>query len=215
VEAQEVLDVSTLNAFHIFSLYKAEALQMTTSAISSGQELPFFTLPMFEAEAELLINQTKTGQYLALHPLVTESQREQWEAYSVDNQGWVQDTYDSNGLQDKAPKICPFISQGLETCEPEQKPANPYFAPLWQVAPVPGPNEQLINYNGFDWKYFERSFEVMSQANHVVLSEVVNLGEDATRWSESLMSSGASANRALQDRPSALTPIFLASRNWI
>jgi class 3 adenylate cyclase len=188
VEAKEILDVSTLNAFHIFSLYKAEALQMTTSAISSGQEWPFFTLPMFEAEAELLINQTKTGQYLALHPLVAESQREQWEEYSVDNQGWVQDAYDFYGLQGKVSKICPFISQGLDSCDPEQKPADPYFAPLWQVAPAPGPNEQLINYNGFDWKYFERSFEVMSQANHEVLSEVVNLEEDATRWPESLLS---------------------------
>jgi class 3 adenylate cyclase len=177
--AKEVLAVSALNTISIFNLYKGEALQMTTSAISSGQEWPFFTLPFFAAEAELLIDQTKTHPYFALHPLVTESQREQWEEYSVENQGWVQDAYAFKGLQGDASNICPFVSQGEETCMQEDRAANPYFAPIWQIAPAPGPNEQLINYNGFNWEFFEHSFDVMSQVKHAVLSEVVNL-EDVT-----------------------------------
>jgi hypothetical protein len=56
------------------------------------------------------------------------------------------------------------------------------------VAPAPGPNESIVNYNGFEWKFFQQSFSVLSKSNHEVLSEVVNLEKNAIRSPESFIS---------------------------
>lgn len=188
LEATEVLTVSTLNALHIFDLFKAESLQMTTHAISSGQEWPFVTHPFFEVEGELLINQTKAGQYIALHPLVLRSQEEKWSSYTTENLAWLRESYEYHGVEARgALGICPNISKAFGDCVPDTKPFV-IMAPIWQIAPVPGPNEKLINFNAFNSEFFSRMFEIMSTSGQAVLSEVINLQSDdfaGEAWSAS------------------------------
>ncbi len=175
VLAKEILAVSTINARSIFALYEAEALQMTTHALSTGQEWPFFSLANFEAEADLLRNQTKTGMYLALHPLVTSEQRLDWESYATNNQAWIQDSYQYFGVQGTAPPICPVISKSIGTCTPEGNSTKKWYAPAWQVAPTPGENEKLINSNGFSSDIFSASFDVMMESRKAIVSDATNL----------------------------------------
>ena len=167
--------VSTLNAQNIFDLFKSKALRITTHAISWRQDWPFVTLPIFDAEADLLINQTSAGRYVALQPLANESQRSEWETYSQDLT-WLQDSFDFRGIKgNPSDLVSPYISMVMGACIAEVGKPDPYYAPIWEVAPVLGQNEALINFNGFNSTFFSRTFEIMYKFNISVLSEVLNL----------------------------------------
>lgn len=185
--AEEISAVSTINAQFILALYEAESLQMTTHALSSAQEWPFLTFPGFEAEGDLLINQTKTGNYMALHPLVTDEQRKEWEIYASRNLGWLQDAQDFHGIEGNVTDICPWISKNPYMCAAEDSSPNKLYAPIWQIAPGVGSNQELVNTNGFRLGGFDVAFERMMETRKAVLySDATNLDGD-TGYPESLL----------------------------
>ena len=133
---------------------------MTTHAISSGQKWPYVTHPIFEAEAELLINQTKAGQFVALHPLVPESKKELWAAYSIENLEWLREAYEYHGVDPVEPlMICANISMVFGDCVTEVNSFSSTMAPIWQIAPLSEPNQNLINFNSFNSKFFRRTVD--------------------------------------------------------
>lgn len=191
--AQEIIAVSTINAFGIFSHYEAEALQMTTNARATGQEWPFFTLFDFVTEAELLVNQTKTGKFMALHPLVELNQRKQWENYSISNLGWVYDAQVSNGVGGNV-IICPEISKEAYLCVAEDSSPENVYAPVWQIAPAVGDNLKLINVDGFAIDGFTTAFEQTMQSRRASISHVTNLN-NTSEYPESLLLTPIRQNR--------------------
>ncbi len=175
LQATEILAVSTLNAVHVFDLFKAEALQLTTHAISTGQEWPYVTHPLFEAEGDLLMNQTNAVQFVAFLPLITASQKEEWEAFSTSNRSWLQNSYKYRDVAwEPSSSICPTISTVMGDCVASTNSSAAILAPIWQIAPGPGPNEQLINFDAFNSDFFSRKFDVMVKSQQSVLSEVIN-----------------------------------------
>eukprot|EP00934_Nitzschia_sp_Nitz4_P002491 Nitzschia sp. Nitz4//scaffold249_size28687//2274//5772//NITZ4_008114-RA/size28687-snap-gene-0.0-mRNA-1//1//CDS//3329544008//2481//frame0 len=198
LEAKEVLDVSSLNALHVFQLFEVEALLITHRALVTGQEWPFVSIPYYASDVALLGNKTNVNQLISLSPLVTEDQREAWEAYSTSNEtSWLVELYEFHGLEGEPHEICSSISMKLGDCIQELRQADPYYAPVWQVEPVSGPNEEIINYNSFDSDYFKREFDHMVANNEATLSEVINFAENddgtntwsgfSTEWPESLL----------------------------
>jgi hypothetical protein len=57
------------------------------------------------------------------------------------------------------------------------------IAPIWQISPVPGPNENLINFNAFNSELFRRTFQTMSTTGEAVLSDVINFQSSEEVWS--------------------------------
>lgn len=149
---------------------------MTTYAVSTGQQWPFFSLSGFEAEADLLINQTNTGKYVALHPLVTEDNKLEWETYSNENTGWIQaaSQYSGESVVNSS-LICPVISQSQTDCIPESSSPDELYAPIWQIAPATEDNQALVNFNGFASEDFTTAFFSMIDANAAFISDATNL----------------------------------------
>ena len=179
VLAKEILAVSSLNALSTFALYNAEAFQITTHAITTGQEWPFVSLEMFEVEADFLYNQTGAQEYIAFHPIVKADQKLAWENYANANQGWIQDAYQYYGVSGTPSPICPVVSASSTTCTPAENRTQGFYAPVWQIAPTAGVNEQLINYDGLSSESFSTSFHRMMGTRDVIVADAVSLeGED-------------------------------------
>ena len=162
------------------------SLQMTTYALGTNATWPFVTLPRFEAQAALARKQTKAGFLIALQSFVTNQNRLAWEKYAVKNQGWVQEGLDYLGIHKNASRIPPYITKDTVNFTREDRSADPYYAPVWQCSPV-NTNEQLINYNAYDFSFFANVTKRILQAKKAVLSEVINLTPNDPNWPQSFM----------------------------
>ena len=185
--AAQIAAISKSNAIHIFDIYDSFSRDIEAFAAGTNASWPFVTIPRFRALVVAAMQQSDSDKMVALHPLVSESQRSQWESYSVANQGWIKAELDYSGYDGPAPKICPYIKHGRDAdCIRENEPPEPYYTPVWQVSPVLHYHD-WINYNTMEWDYFNRTFHRMLDANSAVLSEVTNLHTNDTRWPESFM----------------------------
>jgi hypothetical protein len=130
--------------------------------------------------------------YLALTPLVREDHRSEWETYSVENQGWLQENIDgSTNTEIQQPPIMPFIWKSSATGPVrEDDPADPYYGPFWQLAP---PIAFAVNQNIFALPGFSQVFEAVTKADSTVLSFVSRLEEEVSdeirEWPYSYISS--------------------------
>jgi hypothetical protein len=155
-----------------------------TSYTSSSNSLqwPFVTIPSFEAQASQAIQQTGAN-YVGITPLVSEADKVAFEEYALSNQDWIQDALDYSGVQ-RSVTIAPFIfdiSDETGNIVPSND-ASGLYAPVSQIAPI-GYTADFVNYNGFDFYFFKRVFEGMEDANHAILSEVLNLDSNFTEES--------------------------------
>jgi hypothetical protein len=66
----------------------AMAFNMVSSARSSGEDWPFVTIPDFGVRAAKVLALSEVA-VLAVHPLVSDEEREQWENYTASNNNWV------------------------------------------------------------------------------------------------------------------------------
>jgi len=90
--ATQVTNTVHRNAQHKLEGVAAIALQIQAYAISSGSVFPNVTMPFFEEH--VLATQSLTDAYgVQLFPIVTNETRKQWEAYSVENRNWLNDSY--------------------------------------------------------------------------------------------------------------------------
>jgi hypothetical protein len=131
--------------------------QVTVKALSANETFPFTTLQLYEVtgrQARRAANLT----HVSLVLIVSNSEREKWNQYSVDNQGWIQtsrnqyaaaslnDEYLSSGRRLQAvtqnrtyngEAIPPFIfARSTDNVIRPSQGLGPYFA-LWQTSPPP------------------------------------------------------------------------------
>jgi hypothetical protein len=133
----------------------------------------------------------------AFAPLVKVEEREQWEHYSVENQGWIerskylkavhpvhrdalhgtiQDHEHDRRLQDEV--AMESISEHIYRWEdgekvPETSEPGKIFAPLWQVSPA---DYSPVNTNLLAHPPIADTYDVMSRANRAVLSSATEIG---------------------------------------
>jgi hypothetical protein len=86
-----------VDAIHINAKQKLEAVAsiagiVQAHAINSNSTWPFVTVPFFEEH--VLATKSLTNAYgLALFPIVSDANRRKWENYSVENRGWINESY--------------------------------------------------------------------------------------------------------------------------
>jgi hypothetical protein len=192
--ANEILDVSQINAKNIFASITSMSVSITSHALFSKSKWPFVSLPDFEAKGEQLV-ELSGALYFSLNPVVTEENREAWEEYTIQNHEWLADSLSHWHLQEMINQtiVSPFIyRRDVATGEaiPEDRPADPYYLPVWQVAPITRV-PQLINYNAFDFFGFAGGFQAMVQSQDAALSSVINLADEITseryNWPQSFL----------------------------
>lgn len=82
-----------VNTFFFNAKQRLEALtgltaQITSHALNTNETFPFVTLPDFERRATTTLQLAEVVA-IAMYPIITLEQRDAWTAYSVANQGWL------------------------------------------------------------------------------------------------------------------------------
>ena len=104
------------------------ASEVTAYAKASKSEWPFVTMPLFEVNANHARNLAGI-EALGICPLVQREQREAWEAYSMKNFGWIDESrsvvLDDETLENSEyvpASILPFIYQIKNETDPTSLP---------------------------------------------------------------------------------------------
>ena len=132
----------------------------------------------------------------AFAPLITHEQREEWEAYSVENQEWVINSaflkevhpvhrdalhgtiqdheHDRRRLEDS--EISPFVYEYGPNGEKLRASSQPgdVLAPLWQVSPA---DAGTVNMNLLSDPRILKLYRTMRSSGLVVLSENTEIGD--------------------------------------
>ena len=153
---------------------------ITSFALSAGAAWPNVTVPHYEVRGQKFFN-VSAGKLLSFAPLVTDL--DAWNAFSVREQGWIQESYDLRG-DDRIPE--PIRTQVYELNE-EGKPVavnhRPEYAPLWQQARAPADTKN-INFDLYSNELFRKVFDFSRLTDSAILSQVFDpatlLGGDAS-----------------------------------
>ena len=157
---------------------------------------PFCTMNNFDA---LLEEDDAKSQFFAFAPLVMANEKDAWEQYTWQNQGWIaKDLYHrgpeyysaggSNTTKLIAKKIAKKIFDVSELHpdaglhhqesdrgeEEEEEEEYQYYVPLWQVAPVVVDN-RIVNANIASHPVFRQLIEIVLQTGEPALSENFDL----------------------------------------
>ena len=111
-----------------------------------------------------MFRESTMASSLIFLPLVSDSDRSQWQVYSQKHQDWLKESYEKNTRVQPFPvdiwsypedatneKGCAGERLRMEQGQPEKEPSNsgPY-APMWQVSPpLPANDTSSVNYNVF------------------------------------------------------------------
>ena len=177
--AYEIADVSHVNAANVYGLMDSFSSTITSFALSSDSEWPYVTVPHFEVRGQKFFN-VSSAQLLSFAPVVYDV--EAWNAYSVQNQGWIQESYDLRG-DDAIPDP---ISTEVYRFDEERNTVvvndHSEYAPLWQEASAPS-NTATINADLYSHDIFHKVFDFARQTESAILSAVFDptdlLGEEA------------------------------------
>jgi class 3 adenylate cyclase len=136
------------------------------SSILGGAPWPLVTVPAFaELSADI-------GESVLLVPIVKD--REEWEAYAMENLDWVDEQASRRLDQDD---VHPQIFRVDEQNDIVADEGNPAFSPVWQTSPV---EAQLVNYNLASHPQLHSAVDKTWELEDTVLSET--LVEDLPIW---------------------------------
>lgn len=108
-----------------------------------------------------------------------------WNAYSVENQGWLEESYKHQGDTLTAPQPIPEQVYRKENGEmvPETTTSSGMYMPLWQASPAPH-DPSMINLNLLSIPELAEAVSLMRSAGAPVLTQVLDfdalLGSDTT-----------------------------------
>jgi class 3 adenylate cyclase len=166
--------------------------------MSAGLSWPFVSFPDFEIQtAEISI--FSEAELIAFAPIVPKGNKSSWETFAFENQGWIREGLDIQGLGDVSPgeianELYPFSAEVDMTNDPE------FFVPLWQIGKAPT-NSSVVMMDLNTHPSFKSMFSDVLDVEHVLLSDVVDL--------DFLIEYSTDADdRVNQPRSYILTPVF-------
>jgi class 3 adenylate cyclase len=173
----------------LFGVLDSMALSCSSIATQTTEPWPFQTIPTFEGLTSSFREVSGTRR-ISMSPLVADGEKEAWEQYSVENQGWIQESYNTIGVEGKPLDIHDVIyniDDGI-VVEAEQGP----FVPLWQLSEPPK-NTAVINFNLMSNSVFSSTFDIAKLNSQALFtekfsaSELLGGGDEEVKGSESLL----------------------------
>jgi CHASE domain len=216
--AFEVIHAVHYEADSAFSVVSIVASTLTSHTVTSGAKWPFFTMPYMEIMGRES-NELSGALQLTVVPLVTQANKAQWEAFSVENQTWIQEGVDTasdlNLLDDDKNEyysiidpITGFIFRRKDNdLEGDIKIAQDgpgltfgpgQYGPVWQQVPAPH-DTVIINFDFLSHSVFARVYHAMWETKSQVMSEVMDL---------SFLYGGAVEDNAEHPHSALLQPIY-------
>jgi hypothetical protein len=201
-QATKVVNTFFFNARQRLQALTGLTNQVTSHALNTNATFPFVTLPDYERRASTTLQLAEVVA-IVMYPIVTTEQRDAWAAYSVKNQGWVneglalqaQQAAEEDGetledLQSQFDKgislnatdenvdttkiIPPFIFKLKPgTTEATIEDGPGPYAPIWTFAPAI-PTWNLVNFNSFSHPTRVRELQAMVQAPAPLLSSAAD-----------------------------------------
>jgi hypothetical protein len=150
-------------------------LGLVSYATHTNQKWPFVTLPDFGKRLAKIRTLAKATM-VAIHPLVTLEQREQWQNYSLQHDDWVQEGLDlqANDTRYHGKIVLEYEANDAihNNYGPSQGPGP--FLPQWQNAPVV-PIYAPYNWDGASYEPLAAALPDILQSRRVVISKAFNL----------------------------------------
>jgi hypothetical protein len=109
----KVIDSFRSNAARRVAAIDGLSMAFTSHAIDTNAEWPMVTLPDYERRASRVLDLAEVVG-IFVFPLITVKNRETYEAYALENQGWLQD-----GLEIRQEEILQRLENGQTTMEEE------------------------------------------------------------------------------------------------
>jgi hypothetical protein len=165
------------------------ALSFSSFASTTTEPWPFQTIPSFEGLAPSFRKVSGTSQ-ISMSPLVADIEKQAWEQYSVENQGWIQESYDAIGVEGTPLDIQDVIYDIQDGRVIEA--GNGPFVPLWQLSEPPK-NTAVVNFNLMSNTVFASTFGIAQSTSQALFSEklsaseVLGQEEEELKGSESLL----------------------------
>lgn len=189
-------DIVSLTQWEIqnnFALMASLSAAVLNVADVSNSTFPYLTDPNFEVMGGYVDGMSGIIS-VAVVPFVNGANQTEWEAYTAENEWWIevgarlrkihpqhkdpldgsfQDHEERRQLQEEVPpmstKVFRLDSEGNK--EPFQAAPDQVLAPVWQIAPTPGDDPSLVNYDMFSDAFVTKFYNAMRDINNTVLSQ--------------------------------------------
>lgn len=215
--AKEISRIADDNAKAVIGQVHSLSTTVTSIVVHNKFSWPNVSMPHFDRrarEAEGL-----TGIELLLFvPIVAFDERDGWEEYAWENQGWIDEDLQTLGALDVHPGNISrhiYSYMGNETNgliasgDSERRLASTsdpdFYVPVWQLGPVPT-NASIINLDLNTHPSFQRTINHVLNDKHALLSDVADLR---------FLLENALIYHGIDDHPRSyiLQPIFSDFRN--
>ena len=182
-----------------FAIMAQLSASVTSSAHLSLSDFPYLTNSDFEISGGYVDGLTGMSS-VAFAPLVQGENQTSWEDYSVENQNWIaegvllrqihpdhrdpidgsfQDHEERRSLQSGEATEIDRISEHVYTVQgdndwtmiPYEGRTGEILAPAWQIAPTPGQDPKMVNYNLMADTTVKNLYEIMKKTNDTVMSD--------------------------------------------
>lgn len=157
------------------------AQTITTAAITAGQTFPFVRVPLFEVPAGQARSLSGVEMF-SFNPIVTSAQRDSWDAFVPEQQGWYEESKsilltgsDAKLLQPttyaSGTALRGIIWRGTANGGFEEVPLPGPFAPVWQCSPPPFATD-YINFDIFSEQYIMDLLPALKKTRDGLVSAV-------------------------------------------
>jgi hypothetical protein len=186
--AKEIVDVLNTHSFNLYRTIDFYAITITAQALTSNVTWPYVTISSFEIRGDFIEDLSRTSR-VGFIPLVSESNRWEWERYTTNHTDWIHqgllyDDVDSSLL----PSLSSipnhiyhtYVDNITNTATKREVSSsmmhfgNVDYAPVWQLSPVPQ-DLSIIKYDLFQNDDFRHTYEKMWESGQAEISRIANL----------------------------------------
>jgi hypothetical protein len=168
----EIDDTSHAEATNLYGVVEGFGVTATSFSEFTNTGWPNSTLPDYEHRARRFLV-TTAADLLAICPIITEETRAIWEAYSVDNQGWIAESLArGSGIKAEDTSFVNIPNKIHSSSKSDEE--DGYYVPLWQTSPMTE-DTSFINFDLLSHPTFHRVFKYVMEKKKPALSEVVDI----------------------------------------
>jgi hypothetical protein len=182
--ATKVFDTFQFNVERKLGAIDALSVAITSLAVDINTTWPFFNLPDFAFRAANT-RELADAASIALLPFVTVENREEWEAYSIENDQWLEDSqaFEDSSVARQRQLENPTYVNGISAeiyviNSDKQKEVDesigPFF-PFWQHSPL---LDQIVNYDLYSNSNFKGGIDTMLESKQAVIGKVWDVVEN-------------------------------------
>jgi hypothetical protein len=176
---------------------------ITSYSVGSGAVWPNVTMKNWDILTANALDDSSIGPELYIFaPIVPENQKKAWEAYAMENQGWIKDDL---ALRERGDVDPGEINEEIYAYnfDKESWQFVNFSLPIWQIGPVPS-NADIIMMDLYTQSSFRRMVDDAYLVRHILLSEVV----DRTFFWDDIEIYGSDPTKEDDPRSFAIQPVY-------